>query len=282
MGFGFLNLSFAKSLREIRKSRGVRSPHALSSLMKFKYSSAEILRRETGKRRLDVEYLKDFSHAVGLSQAEADVLLTKAKIHLYRGQSDDIKIEKEYGRLFWSSRSIFGYSADVIPSLLQSSEYINSILSLIGGGKTPAVTPQARLRWAKEKRELAEDIKIVCNENALYMPIGSSLVMIKQISSIQSFEDDHHFQFRVLPNHIYLQVPSFDSFFIIDSIYCYTESRIGSLTSEDPAVVAKLAKDFETIWASSVMGLKRDRILQKALKFHESQAEANPAQVAEE
>jgi hypothetical protein len=268
------SLTLGKRLRELRKQKGVKSTRLMAEKLRGKYSAAGVLRREIGKIQIDLNYVEAFCKALGLQGPEREAIMVFARSSILRAQGNLDQLLWDYWELRKRAKVSYIYTAALIPTGLQTIDYARATIEAYGrnNGETEALALE-RLEWARQSLlDTTKRTCIVCSESALYMPVGTPQIMIDQLSRVRDFEDIPTFEFRILPNSVFLKVPLHELFLVFDQAYSLCDSRIGALTSEDPRLAPRLSADFQQIWSLSVIGIRRTKMVEKAIAHFESLA----------
>lgn len=263
------SLILGHKLREIRRSKGIKSTEELAVLMRGKYTYSTIARRETGASRIDLEYIADFCSALNLTLEESALLKTSTKVNLLRPRNRFADAVSVWSKISLDAKIRYAYTADIFSYYLQTYEYARAILEFHNISKDPSKSAQTRIDDAlRAINDKSNKFRIVCHENALYFAIGNPQIMIQQLDKLRSFIDEPHIEFRILPRNTFFRVPVDLDFNIIDRTYCFCENRLDFSITDDPGVVKHFIDDFETIWAHSVVGPKRAGVIQAAIEYY--------------
>jgi transcriptional regulator with XRE-family HTH domain len=269
--------AFGQRLREIRKDRGFRGLKEFADLLGNKYCFSAISRREAGGLKIDFEYLNDFCAALKLTPEETDALMTSARIHVIQPKSRLVESVSEWSRITLNAKVHQIYTVDIFDYYLRTFAYACTLLRLHNFAGD--VENSARLRVENAASSLKDPLKsfrIICHENALYMPIGSIDVMLEQLKLLLDFQDEPNVEFRILPRGSVLSVPIDLAFDIVDNTYCICENRLDLSIADDPVTIARFQSDFDTIWNNSVIGIRRNQVLQNAIEYYKKRREAFP------
>lgn len=254
-------------LRELRKQKGAKSPQAFSEMMEKRYSVAGILRRESGDIALDFNYLEHYCHALNLNEEEKEQLFVKAKVSQLKSKGDNFEVRNLYVELFKESYKQNFYAGSHLPISLWTLDYASAVLAEFFTIKNTESEAKIRVENGRRMREdVSKRVRVACHEGALYMPHGSPQVMINQLNFLLELEDSPHFEFRILPSDVFLKVSTAHVFTTLDDRYTFTESLLGMTTSEDPQMANSLDANFDEIWTNSYIGIKRNRLIEKAIE----------------
>lgn len=278
-----------KRLRDVRKQKGVESPLRLSQLMEGKYSVSGILKRERGEIKIDLEYITDFCAALRITGKEKIRLVELAKLFLLQfnpwqqsqSKAGLKKLQLDFWKRLLASDSVFEYEVAVFCGIVQCEEYRYEIHRAHGAEHAAA------LAGAKQRAELAEllldsrkpanrgdivgpqDIRLVTHENALYMPVGSTRGLIKQLEYLLSRDIGRGFEHRILPRGAIIpKFPLMYSFTALDRSLILMEAATGAVYSASTESAAWLQKGAEALFESAVGGTEATALLEKALKVH--------------
>ena len=239
--------------------------------MRGKYSFSAISRRETGDLSIDLEYLNDFFAALNVTEEERANILASARIGALRPHYNKLESVSEYVNIALNATSFHMYNAGLINRYLQTLGYAKH--AILAYRDFDDADNAAAARVEEAKKALANPLRqwrILCHENALYFPIGGSQVMIGQLESLLTFEDTPNVEFRLLPRTELTSLPLHEEFQILNRSFCFCENRLDYSITDDPQTVAHFQNDFDVIWSHSVIGLRRNQILQRAIEYYRS------------
>lgn len=279
--------SLGRKLRQIRKAKGVDGPHALAELMGGKYSFSAILKRERAEQKISLEYVDDFSRALNLAPKEKDDLIALAKLSIiefdpWKAAKSLQEIHGDFQRRLASAELYQSYDPITIHGLYQTYNYAFAVLRMNNvDSDTAADTARIRQKMAEKefqsssgKRRGSRVLQIISGEEALYRVVGSADVMKEQIERLLELDDDSHVSYGILPSEISLPVATWCNLNVFDSTFATIETLIGAVHTGDEDQIRQLEGIFNAIFARSVFGKKRQKLLEKALKHHSKAAAA--------
>lgn len=239
-----------------------------------KYSYSSISRRETGGLKIDFDYLQDFCKALNLSPDEAEQVMASARVNLLRPDRKLSEAAAEYSRIVLNSKMYESYSCGIIGRYLYTFSYAREVFKAHSTNPSDTdIEKLARSRVEDAPRTLKDSsrtFRLLLHENSLYFTIGSQQVMLEQLESLLRFQDEPNVEFRILPKETCVNVPITQSFYVIDNTYCYCENRIDYSITDDPAMTSRFCKDFDTLWANAVIGVRRNQIIERAMEHYRS------------
>jgi transcriptional regulator with XRE-family HTH domain len=279
--------SLGRKLRQIRKAKGIDGPHALADLMGGKYSFSAILKRERAEQKISLEYIDDFSRALNLSGKEKDDLIALAKLSIiefdpWKAAKSLQDLHEEFQRRLASAELYQSYDPITIHGLFQTYNYAYAVLRMNNvDAKTAEDTARLRQRIAEKefqvgggKKKGTRILQIVSAEEALYRVVGSPEVMKEQIERLLELDDDTHVSYGILPSDVSLQVATWCNLNVFDSTFATIETLIGAVHTGDEDQIRQLEGIFNSIFARSAFGKKRQKLLEKAVKHHGKAAAA--------
>lgn len=194
-----------QELKALRESVGV-TPAAAAK--EINASTSTLSRIESGKQGIRPAYVTVLSHRYEVDASTRERLVTLAEeagqpewhTSLSRGMPDWFRLFLGYEG---AATSLASYSAELVPGLLQTEDYIRAIFSV--GSATPNdddLGPAIELRRGRQKLLLGEDptpLHVVLNEAVLRRPVGGSDVMRGQLMHLAEVASAPTVTVQVLP-----------------------------------------------------------------------------------
>lgn len=239
--------------------------------MNSKYSYSSISRREVGELGVTAEYILDVCKALNLSKEESLQLVSSARVNSLRplGKTDDAA--STYAEIELNSKSYDRYSCEVVSRYLQTVSYALAMLQNYSATTSTESAVTQRVQKSQEMiKERSKKFRLIQHENSLYFSVAPVKVMVEQLEMLLKFQDEPNCELRILPREIFLPVPITKSFSLFDKFYCFCENRLDYSITDDDDTVERFQKDFETLWSHSVIGLRRNQVIEKAIGYYKS------------
>lgn len=193
-----------QELRRLREAAGVSLSDAAAAI---KTSASTLSRIESGKQGIRPAYVEVLARRYRVDSATAkrlDQLATEAgqaewHTTLSRGMPDWFRLFLGYEA---SASSLASYSAELVPGLLQTPDYIRAIFAI--GSATPADEegPAFELRRGRQTLVLGDDpttLHVVLNEAVLRRAVGGPDVMRHQLHHLADLAARPTITIQVLP-----------------------------------------------------------------------------------
>lgn len=194
-----------QELRHLREGAGVRPADAAKEIGT---SASTLSRIESGRQTIKTAYVRVLASLYEPDTATRDRLVALSE---EAGQpewhSTLSKPSPEWFRLFLgyegSASTLSSYSAELVPGLLQTPEYVHAVLSV--GRSTEAdgdLDRTSALRLGRRRIITGDDpavLHVVLNEAVLRRPIGGPDVMRDQLSHLAEMATQPHITIQVLP-----------------------------------------------------------------------------------
>jgi transcriptional regulator with XRE-family HTH domain len=193
-------------LRELRNQQRLTVRAAAERL---EWSEAKIWRIETGQtslRSLDVEAVcRVYGAPADLTEALMGLAKeTKAKgwWHAY----GDVVPEwfDVYIGLEEAASEISSYDSELVPGLFQSEDYARTVIKAHNPGvDEEEIDRRVRLRIARQalilRATAPPQLRVILNEGILHCPVGSSMIMRRQLERLAEMTDLPNVSLRVVP-----------------------------------------------------------------------------------
>ena len=263
--------SLGRRLRDIRKSKGVKTTLSLSKLMHGKYSFSSISRRETGGLRIDKEYIEDFCNALNLNIEERNALSTSAEVNFLRPKNLYNESLETWGKIRLNAKNYDSYNPNLIGYHLQTESYAKAVI--LAHDSNLDADSLAKLRTEDARQNLKDNsrkFRLLCHESSLYFNYGGADVMLAEMENLLLFQDEPHAEFRILPNAFHTSVPISFGINIIDNSYLFCQNLLDFSITDDPSIVSKFQTDFDLLWENSVIGLRREQMIREAIAHYKN------------
>jgi len=170
-------------------------------------SASKISRIELGRTSIKVQDLTDLLRLYGADKADRESLLALSRHGSVAGWWQDYGDSaptwlKPYLGLEQAATLIRSYDAQLVPGLLQTSEYARAVFTLPGGSAGERAERQLALRMRRQEilhRADPPSLWAVIDEAALRRPVGSAEVMRAQIEHLLEMSRLRHVNIQVLP-----------------------------------------------------------------------------------
>jgi transcriptional regulator with XRE-family HTH domain len=170
-------------------------------------SASKISRIELGRTSIKVQDLTDLLRLYGADKADRESLLALSRHGSVAGWWQDYGDSaptwlKPYLGLEQAATLIRSYDAQLVPGLLQTSEYARAVFTLPGGSAGERAERQLALRMRRQEilhRADPPHLWAVIDEAALRRPVGSAEVMRAQIEHLLEMSRLRHVNIQVLP-----------------------------------------------------------------------------------
>jgi len=240
-------------------------------------SQATISKIETGTQQPTIEFLLRFCATIDLSPEERTLLLgdlatlvtpgtNRREPHFlpyhYLSPAELGQRQRAIATLERRASVIRTYQSAVIPGLLQTQEYIVSIIRLTGLTLPTAIDQIAGTRIKRQASLESKRVEFVVTETALRARVCSSAqAMIEQLRHIQQLCLDEHIALSILPWSTRLSVAPHPSFDVYDDTTVVMEIMHGELEIVDPTSVALYLSTFRTLQQLATSGRDVPRLL---------------------
>lgn len=193
-----------QELRRLRESAGV-APAAAAK--EIKTSASTLSRIESGKQGIRAAYVTVLSHryaADAASRERLDELAEQAAqpewhTSLSRGMPDWFRLFLGYEA---SAANLASYSAELVPGLLQTPDYIRAIFAVGSASPNDEQAPAFELRRGRQALVLGDEptpLHVVLNEAVLRRTVGGPDVMRGQLLHLAEVADQPTITVQVLP-----------------------------------------------------------------------------------
>ena len=269
-----LSKTVGRRLRDLRRAKGVSSTQTLEKMMGCKYSYSNISRRETGDLKVDFQYLTDFCNALKLTVAESNLLMASVRVNQLRPAGTLQESVEEWSKIASNGRSYQHYDTDIIGTYLQTHNYLKAH-ALVRHNVPDDVEKSTKERIDNADYILSDssrEFRFLLHENVFYFTVGSPQIMIEQLEKLLAFRDEPNIELRVLPRGAFVPVRLYSCFFLIDSNFCFCQSRLDFSIVDEISSVRRFQSDFDKLWVKIVWSIKSLRRGQTLIVAGESSA----------
>ncbi len=239
----------------LRKEHGL-GTRALAERMGI--GQSRVSYSETGKTRINCEYVDKFCEALGITPTE----------FLYPDQTwhkqPDIEM---FEREVQAATKVDVFCNTIIPLPLQSIDYIKALHQGISNiSPDNVVELHIFVERKKHLRDmlLKKELRVVGCEWNFYPIMGSTLVMKDQLEQLLKSKAN----FRVIPKDIHLTTLPTSNIFLIDDRIVLGETIIADIFSRKKEILDYSRTYFDRLWMNGLGRDENSSIIKKALKHH--------------
>ncbi len=173
-----------------------------------------------------------------------------------------------YAKLEASAKLIRNYDPQIIPGLLQTSDYARAMLrEVIDFYELPDDLDRGVIKRMDRQRVLYERehrFHYIISEKSLYTTVGGSDVMTGQLDRLYSIIGMPRLTFGIVPMSADAKVVV-DNFVMFDDKLVRVEGHTAELTITQPREIALYGRAFDTLAGQSVTGERARELIRKAL-----------------
>jgi transcriptional regulator with XRE-family HTH domain len=189
-----------RKLRAIRKSKNL-SGSSLAELLNINQST--ISRIESGRLKPEIDFIRSFSKATKLSKMESEELIEFSENFLLefdrwhcerRGtvpRLQKLALDRER-----SASLLETYSAEIVPGLLQTSQYMNSLFKMFGEkdpkAREKAISLRTQRQYEMLKSNSKSKFRFLISEKAFSLGIFDSASLSLQLKAIWEIQQKYH------------------------------------------------------------------------------------------
>jgi transcriptional regulator with XRE-family HTH domain len=253
-------------LRKIREEHGL-TIEQVSERSDSDWNASTISRWETGERRVRPVDLRRLLDLYDIHGEQREVLLTLARQARERGwwrsYTDAVPAWFEvYLGLEAGAATIREYSPELVPGLLQTSDYYRAVLRVTPDiGDEEAIERTAAVRLARQERLTGTEPPeywAVLNEAVIRRMVGGPETMQAQLQHIAELAELPHINVQVLAFRAGAHAAMNESFIVVgfpepaDPDVVYLENQAGSLYLERRPEVERYAAMFSHLIAKAL------------------------------
>jgi transcriptional regulator with XRE-family HTH domain len=259
-----LRRQLGAELRRLRERAGRTVAEVAKDLA---WSESKLSRIETatiGIRTGDLDRLLDRYGVVGAERARLTALAGQARQRAWWEAYGDVlpNAYETYIGFEAEASSIFTYEAQLVPGLLQTSEYASAIMQAELADDRPEIIGQrVQVRMARQAvltRDPPPQLWAVLDEDVLRRPIGGTDVQRRQLLRLAEVSERPNVTVQVLPFSVGAHRGLAGSFAILefavdpDSSLVYCDGMTGGVFRSKPGELRQYLMAFEALRAASL------------------------------
>ncbi|WP_075732710.1 helix-turn-helix domain-containing protein [Streptomyces acidiscabies] len=274
----FRQRRLARTLRGLRTAAGLTHADASKVLGSAESKLGRIENAQSGIRLPDLRALLDAYNVTDPTERAAlEKLAREAKQKGWWNRYSNV-IEPAYvtyASVEADTSELYDVETNILPGLLQTSEYTEALFKL----QVPDATPEAIEAQIAVRRErknlLTKDnpprLWVIITENVLHHQVGGTDVMKAQLESLIADSRKRNIELQILPREDPMNACLFGPFVIMsfptsaETDVIYSESTTSDLYYEDPAEIETYTTLFRRLNVAAANVSKSRALIQNAL-----------------
>ncbi|WP_406317912.1 helix-turn-helix domain-containing protein [Streptosporangium sp. NBC_01639] len=268
----------ASELRRLRIEHGL-SMQEVADRMDL--TAASVSRIETGRRGIRPRDLRAFLDMYEVPEADREALLALSKEARQRGwwQNYGDVLPGEYATLIGleaEATSIRTYQQTLVPGLLQTAEYAQTVIAASRPGDAPEeVERRVAVRMERQKRLTEGDcleLSVILGEGVVHQHVGTAQITTDQLQHLTEISRRPNIMVQILPYRAGAHPAMTGSFTLVgfpapsDMDVIYLENMSSGLYLEDATNIRRYISVFDYLRAAALSPADTTAMLMGALK----------------